>query len=144
MDNKNSLSSEIVSDFTLNKQKLFEKLEFSKDHFKLEITSATLELDPEVDWPQLKTKFEIMVHVLCIPKKNNELLTASLQYSTQLYLLNDPYKKQPFFQIDKFIEMKVFGSDINIANIKNVVVEIAVIEKQPIVEAYALKFKIKR
>ena len=77
-------------------------------------------------------------------KKNNELLTASLQYSTQLYLLNDPYKKQPFFQIDKFIEMKVFGSDINIANIKNVVVEIAVIEKQPIVEAYALKFKIKR
>jgi hypothetical protein len=51
-----------VDNFELSSKSPFKHFEFSIDEFKFEIVSAALIVPAEVNWQQLLTKFEIMVH----------------------------------------------------------------------------------
>ena len=120
-----------VDNFELSSKTLFKQFEFSIDDFKLEIVSAALNGPAEVNWQQLLTKFEIMVHVIA---------GEVFQYSGPIHLFTDPYSNQPFFQLNKVIDKKVFDRDTDLSAVNKVVVKIELIQFQSIIEPFVLNF----
>lgn len=119
--------------FELNTKNPFKQFEFGIDDFKLEIVSVALIAPVEVNWQQLLTKFEIMVHVIA---------GEVFQYSGPIHLFTDPYSNQPFFELNKVIDKKVFDCDTDLSAVNKVVVKIELIQFQDIIEPFVLNFNI--
>jgi len=122
-----------VDEFELSTKSPFKHFEFSIDDFKLEIVSAALNVPAEVNWQQLLTKFEIMVHVIA---------GEVFQYSGPIHLFTNPYSKLPFFEIHKVIDKQVFDCDTDLSAVNMVVVKIELIQFQSINEQFVLNFNI--
>ncbi len=122
-----------VDKLELSTKSPFKQFEFSIDDFKLEIVSAALIAPVEVNWQQLLTKFEIMVHV-----KAGEVF----QYSGPIHLFTNPYSNQPFFELNKVIDNQVFDRDTDLSAVNKVVVKIELIQFQSIIELFVLNFNI--
>lgn len=114
--------------FELSNEKPFKQFEFSSADFKLNIESVQLIVDSQIYWQRLLSKFEIWVHVL----------GQNLTYSSLIHLINDSYKKQPIFLINKSIDNKVFESDIPFDSLGKLIVKIELRETQTIDESFAL------
>jgi len=141
MNTNHTNKKEISECIVLSNQAFYKQFEFSSADFKLEIISATLEIEPTLNWVQLLPKFEIWTHVLGYSMHDNDILPA-VKFSNQLHLYNDPNNKKPNFQLDKIIDKQVFGSNINLAAVSSFIVKIELKELQSINETYALQLKI--
>ena len=122
-----------VDNFELSSKTPFKQFEYSIDDFKLEIVSAALIVTAEVNWQQLLTKFEIMVHVIA---------GDVFQYSGPIHLFTNPYSELPFFELNKVIDKQVFDLDTDLSAENNVVVKIELIQSQDIIEPFVLNFNI--
>ena len=122
-----------VDKFELSKKSPSKQFEFSIDDFKLEIVSASLIVPAEVNWQELLTKFEIMVHVMA---------GEAFQYSCPIHLFTNPYSKLPFFELNKVIDNEVFDRDTDFSAVSKVVVKIELIQFQHIIEPFVLNFNI--
>ena len=122
-----------VDEFELSTKSPFKQFEFSIDDFKLEIVSVALIVPTEVNWQQLLTKFEIMVHV----KAGEEF-----QYSGPIHLFTNPYNNQPYFELNTVIDNQVFDRDTDLSAVNKVVVKIELIQFQNIIEPFVLNFNI--
>ena len=76
-------------------------------------------------------KIEIRVHVIA-----DELL----KYSGPIHLFTNPNSNQPFFELNKVIDNRVFDSAIDLSAIKRVVVKLELIQLQTISEAFEFHF----
>lgn len=122
-----------VDNFELSTKSPFKQFEFSIDDFKLEIVSAALILPAVVNWQELLTKFEIMVHVIA---------GEVFQYSGPIHLFTNPYRKLPFFELNKVIDNQVFDCYTDLSALKKIVVKIELIQFQDIIEPFVLNFTI--
>ena len=122
-----------VDNFELSSKISFKLFEFSIDDFKLEIFSVALIVPAEVNWQQLLTKFELMVHVIA-----GEIF----QYSGPIHLFTNPYSKLPFFELNTVIDKQVFDCDTDLSAVNKVVVKIELIQFQNIIEPFVLNFNI--
>lgn len=86
-----------------------------------------------VNWQELLTKFEIMVHVIA---------GEVFQYSGSIHLFTNPYSKLPFFELNKVIDNQVFDRDTDLSAVNKVVVKIELIQLQNIIEPFVLNFNI--
>lgn len=120
--------------FELSKENLFKQFEFSSADFKLNILSVKLMVDSHVEWQRLLSKFEVWVHVL----------GQDFTYSCLIHLINDPYKNQPFFLINKLVDKNLFESVIQLDTLGKVIVKIELRENQTIVEPFALRFEVNK
>ena len=120
-----------VDKFELSTKSPFNQFEFSIDDFKLEIVSAALIVSAEVNWQQLLTKFEIMVHIIA---------SEVFQYSGPIHLFTNPYSKLPFFELNKVIDNQVFDRDTDLSAVNKIVVKIELIQFQDIIEPFVLNF----
>jgi hypothetical protein len=122
-----------VDKFELSTKSPFNQFEFSIDDFKLEIVSVALIAPGEVNWQQLLTKFEIMVHVIA---------GEVFQYSGPIHLFTNPYSTLPFFELNTVIDNQVFDCDTDLSAVNKVVVIIELIQFQDIIEPFVLNFNI--
>lgn len=122
-----------VDKFELSIKSPLKLFEFSIDDFKLEIVSAVLIVPAEVNWQQLLTKFEIMVHIIA---------GEVFQYSGPIHLFTNPYSKLPFFELNKVVDKQVFDLDTDLSAVSKVVVKIELIQFQHIIEPFVLNFNI--
>jgi hypothetical protein len=121
-----------VDNFELSSKTPFKLFEFSIEDFKLEIVNAALFVPADVNWQQLLTKFEIIVHIIA---------GEVFQYSGPIHLFTNPYSMQPFFELNKVIDNRVFDSDTDLSAVNKVVVKIELIQFQNIIEPFVLNFK---
>lgn len=84
-----------------------------------------------VNWQVLLPKIEIRVHVIA-----DELL----KYSGPIGLFNNPNSNQPFFELNKVIDNRVFEGGIDLSAINRVVVKLELIQLQTISEAFEFHF----
>ena len=124
-----------VDKFELSTKSPLKHFEFSIDDFKLEIVSAALIVPAKVNWQELLTKFEIMVHVIA-----DEII----HYSGPLHLFIDPNSNHPFFELNAVIDHRILDTDIELSTIKKVIVRIELIQFENITESFVLYFKQRR
>lgn len=135
-DTKEMLESVILSSQVPSKQ-----FEFSNADFQLEIISAALIIDPAKNWEQLIPQMEIWVHIIGYSMQQNDVIPA-IKCSTPLHLFNNPYNKNPIFQLNKLIDKQVFSSNSNLADVNRFVVKIELKELKRINEKYTLQLEI--
>ena len=122
---------EALEGFKLSSSKPIEQFEYCLADFKLQIKSAELVVPEGVNWQVLLPKVEIRVHVIA-----DELL----KYSGPIYLFNNPNSNQPFFELNKVIDNRVFEGGIDLSAINRVVVKLELIQLQTISEAFEFHF----
>ena len=122
---------EALKGFKLSGSKPIEQFEYRLPDFKLQIMSAELVVPEGVNWQVLLLKVEIRVHVIA-----DDLL----QYSGPIHLFNNPNSNQPFFELNKVIDNRVFDGAIDLSAIKRVVVKLELIQLQTISEAFEFHF----
>jgi hypothetical protein len=141
MNNDNTTKREISECFLLSNQVAYKQFEFNNADFNLEIISATLVVESTLNWAQLLPQFELWVHLIGNSTDVNVAI-PTVQYSTPLNLIIDPYTKKPIFQFNKLIDKQVFGSNINLSGVNSFIVKIEHIEKVTINDKYSLQLKI--
>jgi len=117
------------------------QFEFGYCDFKLQIKSVSFFTDPGFNWQQLINKFEIRVHIISYGKT----LNSNIPYSEiifPLHLFNDPYKNQPVFVLNKYLDKHIFSTSDDLTSIGKIVVNILLIEKLAINESYSLQLEI--
>jgi len=117
--------------FKLSISKPIEQFEYRLPDFKLQIMSAELVVPEGVNWQVLLPKIEIRVHVIA-----DELL----HYSGPIHLFNNPNSNQPFFELNKVIDNRVFEGGTDLSAINKVVVKLELIQLQNISEAFEFHF----
>ena len=117
--------------FKLSSSKPIEQFEYRLPDFKLQIMSAELFVPEGVNWQVLLPKVEIRVHVIA-----DELL----QYSGPIHLFTNPNSNQPFFELNKVIDNRVFEGGTDLSAINRVVVKLELIKLQNISEAFEFHF----
>jgi len=122
---------EALEGFKLSSSKPIEQFEYSLPDFKLQIMSAELVVPQGVNWQEILPKIEIRVHVIA-----NELL----KYSGPIYLFTNQNSNQPFFELNKVIDNRVFDGGIDLSAINRVVVKLELIQLQNISEAFEFHF----
>mgnify|MGYP000456865477 FL=1 len=122
---------EALEGFKLSSSKPIEQFEYRLPDFKLQIMSAELVVPEGVNWQELLPKIEIRVHVIA-----DELL----KYSGPIGLFNNPNSNQPFFELNKVIDNRVFEGGIDLSAINRVVVKLELIQLQTISEAFEFHF----
>ena len=122
---------EALEGFKLSSSKPIEQFEYRLPDFKLQIMSAELFVPEGVNWQVLLPKIEIRVHVIA-----DELL----KYSGPIGLFNNPNSNQPFFELNKVIDNRVFEGGIDLSAINRVVVKLELIQLQTISEAFEFHF----
>jgi len=122
---------EALEGFKLSSSKPIEQFEYRLPDFKLQIMSAELVVPEGVNWQVLLPKVEIRVHVIA-----DELL----KYSGPIGLFNNPNSNQPFFELNKVIDNRVFEGGIDLSAINRVVVKLELIQLQTISEAFEFHF----
>jgi len=122
---------EALEGFKLSGSKPIEQFEYRLPDFKLQIMSAELVVPEGVNWQVLLPKVEIRVHVIA-----DELL----MYSGPIYLFNNRNSTQPFFELNKVIDNRVFEGGIDLSAINRVVVKLELIQLQTISEAFEFHF----
>jgi hypothetical protein len=122
---------EALDGFKLSSSKPIEQFEYRLADFKLQIMSAELFVPEGVNWQVLLPKIEIRVHVIA-----DELL----KYSGPIHLYINPNSNQPFFELNKVIDNRVFDSATDLSAIKRVVVKLELIQLQTISEAFEFHF----
>ena len=122
---------EALEGFKLSSSKPIEQFEYRLPDFKLQIMSAELVVPEGVNWQDLLPKIEIRVHVIA-----DELL----KYSGPIGLFNNPNSNQPFFELNKVIDNRVFEGGIDLSAINRVVVKLELIQLQTISEAFEFHF----
>ena len=122
---------EALEGFKLSSSKPIEQFEYRLPDFKLQIMNAELVVPEGVNWQELLPKIEIRVHVIA-----DELL----QYSGPIHLFNNPYSSQPFFELNKVIDNRVFDSATDLSAIKRVIVKLELSKLQTISEAFEFHF----
>ena len=122
---------EALEGFKLSSSKPIEQFEYRLPDFKLQIKSAELVVPEGVNWQELLPKIEIRVHVIA-----DELL----KYSGPIGLFNNPNSNQPFFELNKVIDNRVFEGGIDLSAINRVVVKLELIQLQTISEAFEFHF----
>jgi hypothetical protein len=122
---------EALDGFKLSSSKPIEQFEYRLPDFQLQIMSAELVVPEGVNWQVLLPKIEIRVHVIA-----DELL----QYSGPIHLFHNPYNSQPFFELNKVIDNRVFEDGIDLSAINTVVVKLELIQLQTISEEFEFHF----
>jgi len=122
---------EALEGFKLSGSKPIEQFEYRLPDFKLQFGSAELVVPEGVNWQVLLPKIEIRVHVIA-----DELL----QYSGPIHLFNNPNSNQPFFELNKVIDNRVFDSHTDLSTINKVVVKLELIQLQTISEVFEFHF----
>jgi len=122
---------EALEGFKLSSSKPIEQFEYRLPDFKLQIMNAELVVPEGVNWQELLPKIEIRVHVIA-----DELL----KYSGPIGLFNNPNSNQPFFELNKVIDNRVFEGGIDLSAINRVVVKLELIQLQTISEAFEFHF----
>ena len=117
--------------FKLSSSKPIEQFEYRLPDFKLQIMNAELVVPEGVNWQELLPKIEIRVHVIA-----DELS----KYSGPIGLFNNPNSNQPFFELNKVIDNRVFEGGIDLSAINRVVVKLELIQLQTISEAFEFHF----
>ena len=108
------------------------QFEYRLPDFKLEIISAELFVPEGANWQGLLTKLEIRVHVTA---------GALLQYSAPISLFNNPNSNQPFFELDKVIDKRVFEAGTDLSDIDMIHVKLELIQLQDISESFEFHFR---
>jgi len=127
--------------YSLNIESPIIQFEFGNCDFKFQIKSASLLTDTGVNWQQLMTNFEIRVHILSYDKSINSKISSS-EIILPLYLFNDSYKNEPFFELNKYFDKHIFRNNDDLTSIDKIVVNIVLIEKHAIKENYTLQLEI--
>lgn len=118
--------------FDLSTSKPIEQFEYRFPDFKLEILSAELFVPEGANWQSLLSKLEIRVHAIA---------GALLQYSTPISLFNNPYNNQPFFELNKVIDKRVFEAGTDLSGIDKIHVKLELIQLQDISESFEFHFR---
>jgi len=127
--------------YSLNRESPKIPFEFGDCDFQLQIKSASLSTNSYLNWQQLMTNFEIRVHVLSYDKSINSNISSS-EIILPLYLFNDSYKNEPFFELNKYFDKHIFRNNDDLTSIDKIVVNIVLIEKHAIKENYTLQLEI--
>jgi hypothetical protein len=122
---------EALEGFKLSSSKPIEQFEYRLPDFKLQISSAELVVPEGVNWQVLLLKVEIRIHVIA-----DDLL----QYSGPIHLFTNPNSNQPFFELNKVIDNRVFEGGTDLSAINKVVVKLELIQLQTISEAFEFHF----
>ena len=122
---------EVFYGFDLSTSSPVMQFEYRLPDFKLQIISAELVVPEGVNWQELLPKIEIWVHVIA-----DELL----KYSGPIHLFTNQNSNQPFFELNKVIDNRVFDGGIDLSAIKRVVVKLELIQLQTISEAFEFHF----
>jgi hypothetical protein len=122
---------EALEGFKLSSSKPIEQFEYCLADFKLQIMSAELFVPEGVNWQVLLPKIEIRVHVIA-----DDLL----KYSAPIHLFTNPNSNQPFFELNKVIDNRVFEGSIDLSAKKRVVVKLELIQLQTISESFEFHF----
>lgn len=122
---------EALEGFKLSSSKPIEQFEYRLPDFKLQIISAELVVPEGVNWQVLLPKLEIRVHVIA---------DGLVQYSGPIHLFTNPNSNQPFFELNKVIDNRVYDGAIDLSAIKRVVVKLELIKLQTISEAFEFHF----
>ena len=108
------------------------QFEYRLPDFKLEIISAELFVPDGVNWQSLLSKLEIRVHVIA---------GALLEYSVPISLFNNPNSVQPFFELNKVIDKRVFEAGTDLSGIDRIHVKLELIQLQDISESFEFHFR---
>ena len=123
---------EVFYGFDLSTSSPVMQFECRLPDFKLEIISAELFVPEGTNGQGLLTKLEIRVHVIA---------GALLQYSAPISLFNNPNSNQPFFELDKVIDKRVFEAGADLSGIDRIHVKLELIQLQDISESFEFHFR---
>ena len=118
--------------FDLSTSSPIEQFEYHLPDFKFEIISAELFVPEGANWQALLSKIEIRVHVIA---------GALLQYSAPISLFNNPNSNQPFFELNKVIDKRVFDAGTDLSGMSEIVVKLELIQLQDISESFEFHFR---
>ena len=123
---------EVFYGFDLSASSPVMQFEYRLPDFKLEIISAELFVPEGANWQSLLSKLEIRVHVIA---------GALLEYSAPISLFNNPNSNQPFFELDKVIDKRVFEAGADLSGMSEIVVKLELIQLQDISESFEFHFR---
>ena len=123
---------EVFYGFDLSTSSPVMQFEYRLPDFKLEIISAELFVPEGGNWQALLTILEIRVHVIA---------GALLKYSAPISLFNNPYNNQPFFELNKVIDKRVFEAGTDLSDIDKIHVKLELIQLQDITESFEFHFR---
>ena len=123
---------EVFYGFDLSTSSPVMQFEYRLPDFKLEIISAELFVPEGGNWQALLTILEIRVHVIA---------GALLEYSAPISLFNNPYNNQPFFELNKLIDKRVFEAGTDLSDIDKIHVKLELIQLQDITESFEFHFR---
>ena len=123
---------EVFYGFELSTSSPVMQFEYRLPDFKLEIISAELFVPEGANWQSLLSKIEIRVHVIA---------GVLLEYSAPIGLFNNPNSNQPFFELNKVIDKRVFESGTDLSGIDMIHVKLELIQLQDISESFEFHFR---
>ena len=123
---------EVFYGFDLSPSSPVMQFEYRLPDFKLEIISAELFVPEGANWQALLTKLGIRVHVIA---------GALLEYSAPISLFNNPNSKQPFFELNKVIDKRVFEAGTDLSGIDKIHLKLELIQPQDITESFEFHFR---
>jgi hypothetical protein len=123
---------EVFYGFELSTSSPVMQFEYRLPDFKLEIISAELFVAEGANWQSLLSKLEIRAHVMA-----GDLL----QYLAPISLFNNPNSNQPFFELNKVIDKRVFEAGTDLSVIDKIHVKLELIQLQDISESFEFHFR---
>ena len=133
----------ISDSFILSNENLSQTFNVESTDFYFYLNNVQLILNDEnIDWQQFIAKIEIKIHIYYNTVELASEQIGSISFPIHLFI--EPRQVQPFFKLNKLVDRRVFGNNIDVEKLENLKIKIELIEKQIINLPYTLQFEIER
>ena len=134
----------IISDsFSLSNENLSQTFNVESTDFNFYLNNVLLILNDEnIDWQEFIANIEIGLHIYYNTVDLATEQTGAISFPIHLFI--EPHQVMPFFKLNKLVDRRVFGNNIDVEKLENLKIKIELIEKQIINLPYTLQFEIER
>ena len=135
--------NKISDSFILSNENLSQTFHVRSSDFYFYLNNIQLIFNDEnIDWQEFIANIEIRLHIYYNTVDLAPEQTGSISFPIHLFI--DPHQVQPFFELNKLVDRRVFGNNMDVEKLEKLKIKIELIEKQIINLHYRLQFEIER
>lgn len=135
--------NKISYSFSLSNENLSQTFHVGSSDFYFYLNNVQLLLsDENIDWQEFIAKVEIKIHIYYNTVELATEQTGAISFPIHLFI--EPHQVQPFFELNKLVDRRVFGNYMDVEKLEKLKIKIELIEKQIINLHYRLQFEIER